>query len=199
TFIHDRDFDFQAPATLGVIERALHEPAAKLDFHHLALHAFGDSIAAHMMLVGHAYQRGWLPVSERALIRAIELNGVAVALNLAAFQWGRYIAAFPDQVDALTAQEEKHRPLAAMSLNDIIEHRAAHLTAYQNAALAQRYRDKVALIRRAETAIGKGDELTRAVAINYAKLLAYKDEYEVARHFIDSAFRAGLDETVTGK
>ncbi len=199
SFIHDRDFDFQAPATLDVIERALHEPAGRLDFHHLALHAFGDSIAANMMLVGHAFQRGWLPVSERALIRAIELNGVAVALNLAAFEWGRFTAAFPDQVDALTAKEEKHRPLAAMSLNDVIEHRAAHLTAYQNAALARRHRDRVAAIRRAEAAIGKNEELARAVAINYAKLLAYKDEYEVARLFVDPAFKTGLDETFDGK
>src|SRR5579875_1751284 len=199
SFIHNRDFDFQAPATLDVIERALHEPAAKLDFHHLALHAFGDSIAANMMLVGHAYQRGWLPVSERALTRAIELNGVAVALNLAAFQWGRFLAAFPDEVAALTAKEEKHRSLAAMSLSEIIEHRAAHLTAYQNARLAQRYRDRVNAIRPVEAAIGKGEQLTRAVAINYAKLLAYKDEYEVARLFTHPSFRAGLYETFEGK
>jgi indolepyruvate ferredoxin oxidoreductase len=199
SFIHDRDFDFQAPATLGVLERALHEPPARLDFHHLALHAFGDSIAANMMLVGCAYQRGWLPLTERALTRAIELNGVAVALNLAAFRWGRFIAAFPDQVDALTAKEEKHRPLAAMSLTEIIEHRAAHLTAYQGRRLARRYRERVAQLRRLDSAHGKSDELSRAVAINYAKLLAYKDEYEVARLFVDPAFRAGLDETFEGK
>ncbi|HXE27093.1 MAG TPA: indolepyruvate ferredoxin oxidoreductase family protein [Stellaceae bacterium] len=199
SFIHDRDFDFQAPATLDVIERALHEPPAKLDFHHLALHAFGDSIAANMMLVGCAYQRGWLPVSERALTRAIELNRVAVPLNLAAFLLGRFIGAFPERADELTAKEEKHRPLAAMSLADIIEHRAQHLTAYQNKRLARRYREHVAQIRRAEAAVGKGEKLTRAVAINYAKLLAYKDEYEVARLFTDPSFKAGLDETFEGK
>jgi indolepyruvate ferredoxin oxidoreductase len=199
SFVHDRDFDFQAPATLAEIERGLREPPAQLDFHHLALHAFGDSIAANMMLVGCAYQRGWLPVSERALIRAIELNGVAVALNLAAFQWGRFIAAFPDRVDALTAKEGKHRPLASMSLTEIIDHRARHLTAYQNKRLAERYRERAAQIRRAEASIGDGEELSRAVATNYAKLLAYKDEYEVARLFTDQAFRAGLDETFEGK
>jgi indolepyruvate ferredoxin oxidoreductase len=199
SFVHDRDFDFQAPATLAEIKRGLREPPAQLDFHHLALHAFGDSIAANMMLVGCAYQRGWLPVSERALIRAIELNGVAVALNLAAFQWGRFIAAFPDRVDALTAKEGKHRPLASMSLTEIIDHRARHLTAYQNKRLAERYRERAAQIRRAEASIGDGEELSRAVATNYAKLLAYKDEYEVARLFTDQAFRAGLDETFEGK
>jgi indolepyruvate ferredoxin oxidoreductase len=73
------------------------------------------------------------------------------------------------------------------------------LTAYQSKRLATRYRDRVAQIRRAETAIGKGEELTRAVAINYAKLLAYKDEYEVARLFTDPEFKAGLDETFEGK
>jgi indolepyruvate ferredoxin oxidoreductase len=177
----------------------LHEPPAKLDFHHLALHAFGDSIAANMMLVGCAYQRGWLPLTERALTRAIELNGVAVALNLDAFRWGRFIAAFPDRVEALTAKEEEHRPLAAMSVTEVIEHRAAHLAAYQGKRLARRYRERVAQIRRRDAALGKSDELSRAVAINYAKLLAYKDEYEVARLFVDPSFRAGLDETFEGE
>jgi indolepyruvate ferredoxin oxidoreductase len=86
-----------------------------------------------------------------------------------------------------------------MSLTEIIEHRAQHLTAYQGKRLAKRYRERVAQIRRAESTIGKGDELTRAVAINYAKLLAYKDEYEVARLFADTSFKAGLDETFEGK
>ena len=199
SFIHNRDFDFQAPATVAVIERALHEPAAKLDFHRLALHAFGDSIAANMMLVGCAYQRGWLPISERALTRAIELNGVAVALNLAAFQWGRFIAAYPERIEELTAREEKHRPLADMSLEDIIEHRARYLRAYQSKRLARRYRVRVGQIRRLDAALDKGEDLTRAVAINYAKLLAYKDEYEVARLFVDPAFRAELDDTFEGK
>jgi indolepyruvate ferredoxin oxidoreductase len=199
SFIHDRDFDFQVPGTITAIERALLEEPAKLDFHRLALHAFGDSIAANMMLVGCAYQRGWLPVSERALTRAIQLNGVAVSLNLAAFQWGRFIAAFPERVDALTTEEEKHRPLATMSVTEIIEHRAQHLTAYQSKRLARRYRERMAQIRRAEATIGTGEELTRAVAINYAKLLSYKDEYEVARLFADRAFTAGLAETFEGK
>ena len=199
SFIHDRDFDFKASASLGEIERALHEAPALLDFHHLALRAFGDSIAANMMLVGCAYQRGWLPLTERALTRAIELNGVAVALNLEAFRWGRYLAAFPDRIEALTAKEERDRPLAAMSLDEIIEHRARHLTDYQNEALARRYRHRVAQIRRIEAGIGPAEDLTRAAAINYAKLLAYKDEYEVARLFADPAFRAGLDETFDGK
>jgi indolepyruvate ferredoxin oxidoreductase len=86
-----------------------------------------------------------------------------------------------------------------MTVTEIIEHRAAHLAAYQNERLADRYRDRVTQIRRAEATIGKSDELTRAVAINYAKLLAYKDEYEVARLFTDPAFAAGLDETFEGK
>ncbi|HEY3917212.1 MAG TPA: indolepyruvate ferredoxin oxidoreductase family protein [Stellaceae bacterium] len=199
SFIHNRDFDFQAPATLGEIERALHAPPAKLDFHRLALHAFGDSIAANMMLVGCAYQHGWLPLTERALIRAIELNGVAVALNLAAFRWGRFIAAFPNRVDTLIAEEELQRPLAAMSLDEIIAHRARHLAAYQNERLVQRYRTRIAQIRALDAKLGRDEELTRAVAINYAKLLAYKDEYEVARLFADPAFQAGLDETFEGK
>jgi indolepyruvate ferredoxin oxidoreductase len=86
-----------------------------------------------------------------------------------------------------------------MSLTEIIEHRSQHLTAYQNRRLAARYRDRVAQIRGVESSVGKGDELTRAVAINYAKLLAYKDEYEVARLFANPSFKAGLDEIFEGK
>jgi indolepyruvate ferredoxin oxidoreductase len=175
------------------------KPAYELDFHRLALRLFGDTIAANLMIVGSAYQLGWLPLSEIALRRAIELNGVAVPLNLEAFRAGRYVAAFPDQVEALLGKREQRGPaLANMSLAEIIAHRAQHLTAYQDRRLAERYGAAVARVAELEKGLGAGDQLARAVAINYAKLLAYKDEYEVARLFIDPAFQAGLSETFDG-
>jgi indolepyruvate ferredoxin oxidoreductase len=150
------------------------------------------------MIVGCAYQLGWLPVSGAALRRAIELNGVAVAFNLEAFRVGRYVAAFPDQIEALLGKRERGPVLAEMSLPEIIAHRARHLTAYQDRRLAERYQLAVARIAEREISVDAGDQLARAVAINYAKLLAYKDEYEVARLFVDPAFRAGLNDTFEG-
>jgi indolepyruvate ferredoxin oxidoreductase len=197
-FIRDRDFDFHAASTLTILERAVQKPAYRLDFHRLAQRLFGDAIAANLMLVGCAYQLGWLPVSEAALLRAIALNGVAVELNREAFRAGRYVAAFPDRIEALLGTRQQSAALSQMSLSDIIAHRVEHLTRYQNRRLAERYRQTVARIAEREARLGAGDRLVRAVAINYAKILAYKDEYEVARLFVDPAFRAGLNETFDG-
>jgi indolepyruvate ferredoxin oxidoreductase len=116
-----------------------------------------------------------------------------VPFNLAAFDWGRHAAAHPDRIAALLAGEAKPRVLAEMSLDDIVAHRVAHLTAYQGNGLAARYRRLVDKVR------ARGDDdVTRAVAINYAKLLAYKDEYEVARLFLHPEFKKQMEETFAG-
>ena len=197
-FIRERDFDFRAGTTLSIIESAVQQLAYKLDFHQLAQRLFGDTIAANLMVIGSAFQLGWLPVSETALLRAVELNGVAVELNRDAFRAGRYVTAFPDRIEALLGAQAHHAALSAMSVPDIIAHRARHLADYQNRRLAERYRQAVARIAEREARLGAGDQVARAVAINYAKILAYKDEYEVARLFVDPAFRAGLNETFDG-
>jgi len=197
-FVHDRDFDFRMPQNLAEIERATRGPVMKRDFHTLAVRALGDAIAANMMIVGYAYQSGLLPLSEAALLQAVELNATSVEFNRQAFRWGRYAAAYPEQVDAALAGHGQQRPLAAMSLDEIIEHRMRHLAAYQGRRLAACYRDAVAKIRSAENRVAGKDAVARAVAINYAKLLAYKDEYEVARLFSDPAFKRGIDEVFDG-
>ncbi|MGH7035670.1 MAG: indolepyruvate ferredoxin oxidoreductase family protein [Stellaceae bacterium] len=197
-FIRDRDFDFHAAPTLTILDSAVQKPAYKRDFHLLAQKIFGDTIAANLMLIGCAFQRGWLPVSEAALLRAVELNGVAVELNREAFRAGRYVAAFPDRVEALLGTGRHEVAASEMDFADIIAHRVRHLTNYQNRRLAERYQQTVARISERETSLGAGDRLARAVAINYAKILAYKDEYEVARLFVDPAFHAGLNETFDG-
>ena len=172
-----------------------------LDATRLATALLGDAIATNPFLLGYACQRGLLPVSADALIRAIELNGTAIDLNKAAFAWGRRAAldlaavekaAFPPS-DVPAAS---HLP---ESLAEIISHRMAHLTAYQNAAYATRYRGLVNRIAAVESKILPGqDKLARAVASNYAKLLAYKDEYEVARLYRTADFHEKLARQFDG-
>ena len=161
----------------------------------LAMALLGDEIYANPFLLGYAWQQGLIPLSRTALERAIELNGVAVAQNLLAFGWGRAAAARPDALAPFLGEAPAVAP-APLTLDALIAHRRAHLTAYQNARLADRYAARVAAVRAMETRLFPGqDGLTRAVAHHYAKLLAYKDEYEVARLYTAPEFRAALAAT----
>ncbi len=156
---------------------------------------FGNSLGANMFMLGFAYQHGGLPVSAEAIEKAVALNGQAVAMNVAAFRWGRRAAHDPDAVRALTAGQggSAGDGVAEPTLDEIIERRAAFLAAYQNAAYAQRYRDRVAKIRAAEEKASPGaTPVTEAVARNLFKLMAIKDEYEVARLYTDGAFAKQL-------
>jgi indolepyruvate ferredoxin oxidoreductase len=178
-FQFDRDFAADFNLLLSQLkEGAGHDAVESVGASSLALSALGDTIGANLLMVGIALQRGLLPVSVAALERAIALNGVAVSLNLKALRWGRLFALDPARALELT---QKSRP-APSSFAEEMGLRAAHLTAYQDAALAKRYRllvDRVSA-REAEV-VGQSGALARAVARAYAKLLAYKDEYEVAR------------------
>jgi indolepyruvate ferredoxin oxidoreductase len=163
-----------------------------LDATALALGLTGDTIAANLMVVGMAAQMGALPVTAEALERAITLNGVAIALNLKAFRLGRLFVVDPDKVRRL-AHTAPEPPATPQTLADTVAHRSAHLAAYQNEALAQRYRDRVAAVYAAEQATAPDSELLALVfARNYARLLAIKDEYEVARLLTDPALRAKI-------
>ncbi|HEY7990296.1 MAG TPA: indolepyruvate ferredoxin oxidoreductase family protein [Stellaceae bacterium] len=196
-FIFNRDFDFRQKDSMGEIEASTRGVMA-FDFHRLAVKALGDEIASNLMMVGYAFQQGLLPISAASLKRAIELNNVAVPFNLAAFEWGRYAAAFPDKIAALLESEKPPRTLDDMSLDQLIGHRGDHLTLYQGRKLAARYRKLVDKVRQRERNIGGSEELARAVAVNYAKVLAYKDEYEVARLFLHPDFKKQLRETFEG-
>jgi indolepyruvate ferredoxin oxidoreductase len=154
------------------------------------------------MMLGYAYQKGLLPLSAKAIEQAIEVNGVAIKMNTQAFQLGRLAAADPARLEAMIkGQDETVAPktLDAMSLDEVIAHRRAHLTAYQSGRLAKRYQNLVKRVRDAAIDGGHGDALPRAVAINYAKLLAYKDEYEVARLFTDGRFEKQLRDQFEGE
>ena len=158
---------------------------------HIATALMGDSIATNFFLVGYAYQKGWLPVSAAALERAIELNGAAIEMNKQALAWGRRAAIDLDAVQKI-ATPSTSRPQSerlSQTLDELIERRVDHLTQYQDAAYAARYRSLVDRVRAAEAAKFPGKQrLSDAVARYYAKLLAYKDEYEVARLYTDGEF-----------
>ena len=192
-FIHNPDYEFVEATMLASLAKATRssDPVV-VDATGLATALLGDAIAANLFLLGAAFQRGLLPVSEAAIVRAIELNRVAVEQNVHAFTWGRHAVVDPAEVRRRAGPIGEPERLSS-NLDEIIERRTAFLTSYQNAALARRYREWVKRIRRAERGIRRdSDGLTETVARQYFKLLAYKDEYEVARLFAQTGF---LSET----
>lgn len=148
----------------------------------------GDSIYTNPMMLGFAWQKGWVPLARESLMRAIELNGVTVDKNKAAFEWGRRAAHDWASVEKLLAPAQVIEFKKRESLDDVIAKRVAFLTEYQNAAYAEDYRNFVEKVRVAETPLGK-TALTEAVARYLFKLMAYKDEYEVARLHTETGFR----------
>ena len=195
TFTHDPDTVFSEDR----IEAAIAATTRARDFvdaTSLAVALLGDSVGANMLLLGFACQKGLLPVSPAAIDAAIALNGVALDFNRHAFAWGRMLAVDPGAV-ARAAGLAQPRPLAAGDdLPGFIERRAAELTLYQNRAYAQRYTDLIERVRAAEAKRAPGRTgLVAAVARSYYKLLAYKDEYEVARLYTDGRFQQALERT----
>jgi len=182
-----RDADLAGRARLRAIERVLGPGnLATVNANALAETLLGDTVYANVMMLGFAWQQGLVPVSFGALSRAIELNGVAVERNRQAFAWGRLLSADPDAVRRI----REARPEEPETLDQVIARRAAFLTSYQNAAYAARYEASIARVRKAESALGS-ETLTDAVARSLFKLMAYKDEYEVARLHMETGF---LDE-----
>jgi indolepyruvate ferredoxin oxidoreductase len=146
---------------------------------HLAERLFGNAQAMNTMLLGLAWQRGLVPVSEASILRAVELNGAAVGLNKRAFLWGRILAEKPDLVDRILDGVVEGEP---KSLDALIADRMVALSAYQAARYARRYRGLVQEVIDRETAVfGKPGDLSRAAAENLHRVMGYKDEYEVAR------------------
>jgi indolepyruvate ferredoxin oxidoreductase len=176
-----RDTEFQLPYDRLelALEARLKEDVALFDASDLAKATLGDSIFSNMMIFGAAWQRGLLPLSLDSLQEAIRLNGAAVERNLRAFELGRWAVLHPDQAQKLIEPNVVTLP---KSLNDKIDYRKTHLTAYQGKALAKRY---AKLLERVED-----PALKEAVAQGYHKLLSYKDEYEVARLALTSREKA---------
>ena len=162
-----------------------------------ATRLMGDSIYTNPMMLGYAWQRGWVPLSLAALLRAIELNAVAVEQNKTAFTWGRWAAHAPQALARLLAPAQSLVLHKAQTLQTVVARRAEFLTAYQNAAYARHYAEFVAQVERAESPLGLSS-LADAVARNLFKLMAYKDEYEVARLHTDAAFHARIQSQFEG-
>jgi indolepyruvate ferredoxin oxidoreductase len=197
-FAKQPDWQFPEEAVTHLILDAVGERAEFIDATAIATALLGDSIATNLFMLGYAYQRGCIPVSEQAITRAIELNGVAVEANKKSFAWGRHAAVDLRRVQSVAAPAKVVTLHFPPSLDQQIEERVQELTAYQNAAYARRYLNLVERVRAAETRIGKGTKLTAAVSRYYFKLMAYKDEYEVARLYTDGRFKASLNKQFEG-
>lgn len=175
-----------------------------LDGEALATALVGDPIGINMFMLGLAWQRGFIPLGRAAIERAIELNGVAVAMNKDAFLWGRRVAQDRAAVERhLKAQQPTQviqlMPRQVRSLDQTLAHRLEHLRAHSGERLVPRYLGLVEQARERESALqGGGDALAKAIAHNYHRLLATKDEWEVARLFTHPDFRAALDQEFEG-
>ncbi len=201
-FILNRDFNFQTGTINSVLESALRKESVFFDFTRPAELLLGDSIATNIMMLGYAYQKGLLPLSAEAIEKAIEVNGVSIKMNTEAFRLGRLAVVDPARLETMMKGQDvvaAPKSLESMSLDEIIAHRSQLLTEYQNKRLAKRYRNLLEKVRLAADKGGYGEALPRAVAINYAKLLAYKDEYEVARLYTDGRFEQQLRDQFEGE
>ena len=199
----ERNPDFVLPSEeiKQAIRRAGGPESIFIDTTALAQALLGDSIAANIFILGYAWQRGFLPLTEASILRAIELNGESVAMNHSAFLWGRRAAHDLGSVEAVVRSlrpptEARQR---SKTLEEIIERRAAYLVDYQNDAYAAHYRARVEKIAQLEQARMPGSrELTEAVARYLFKLMAFKDEFEVSRLYTSGAFERQLAETFEG-
>jgi indolepyruvate ferredoxin oxidoreductase len=199
-FTRNPDLEFPGSGMQRQITGAVGaEKTTFIDATDLATSLMGDSIATNLFMLGMAYQKGAVPVSAEAIEKAIELNGVAVESNRQSFIWGRRAAVDPEAVTR--AAHRREAPVThklSTSLDEVIARRVEQLTAYQDKAYADRYLDLVNRVRDRETAVTGGMALTEAVARNYFKLMAYKDEYEVARLYTDPSFMEAIREQFDG-
>jgi indolepyruvate ferredoxin oxidoreductase len=193
-FTRDRDASINKDGLLEKLASAAGaDRVLQLDAQEIAARFLGDPIGGNILLMGYAWQKGLVPAGLEALMRAIELNGVAIDMNKRAFMLGRLAAADQDALARLAQPQQKVIQFAApKSLPELVAFRVEWLSKYQNAAYARVYEEAVAAIERREVALeGEGSKraLSKAVARNLFKLMAYKDEYEVARLHADPAFR----------
>ena len=164
-----------------------------------ATQLMGDSLYTNPMMLGYAWQKGWIPLGQAALMRAIELNAVAVEQNKTAFEWGRRAAHDAAAFDRVLNPGQVIAFAKRSSVEELVAQRVAFLTAYQDAAYAAQYQAFVQKVRQVDERTGeKGLALTEAVARYLFKLMAYKDEYEVARLHTDESFHAKIQARFEG-
>jgi indolepyruvate ferredoxin oxidoreductase len=193
-FVRDPQWAFPGDQIQGDLRESIGEDCDFIDANRLALALLGDTLYANPLLLGFAWQRGWLPVSYESLERAIELNGVAVDKNRLAFEWGRFVAQHGEAAaEAFAPRSRQQQAIVVQmpeSLERLIERNVELLSLYQDEQYAARYKAAVERMRAKETALAGGAKLrlTPVVARNLAKLMAFKDEYEVARLYAHPAY-----------
>ncbi|MFM7849228.1 MAG: indolepyruvate ferredoxin oxidoreductase family protein [Rubrivivax sp.] len=198
-FVHNPNWQFPEASCEAAIAGAVgREGLGAFDAEEVAVQLLGDSIYTNPLMLGYAWQKGRVPLSRAALLRAIELNGVQVQNNHAAFEWGRRCAHDLAAVQALFAARQVIEFVKKPSVDELVKRRVEFLTGYQDAAYAQRYQAFVERVRAAETPLGKGTALSEAVARYLFKLMAIKDEYEVARLHTDPAFTRKIESMFEG-
>ena len=202
TFAQNADWQYPVAEVRALIMESVgapgHDAVDFIDATRLATALMGDSIAANLFMLGYAWQKGHIPLSEVALLRAIELNGVGVESNKRSFLWGRRAAVDLKRVERVATPTQAIVVQMPVSLDNVINKRVEFLTAYQDSAYAARYAELVARVRKMEHAQGLGNKLSTAVAKYYFKLMAYKDEYEVARLYTDGRFVEQLQSQFEG-
>ena len=197
-FARNPDWQFPAQEIRALISDAVGPRAEFIDATRIATALMGDSISANLFMLGYALQRGAIPLAPHSLMKAIELNGVAVAANQQALLWGRMAAQDMAAVERLVAPEQRVVLDLPESLVVSVRKRMEFLVDYQNLAYANDYKAFVDKVHDAEKLAGRGDAISKAVARNLFKLMAYKDEYEVARLYTGAAFKRQLEDTFEG-
>jgi indolepyruvate ferredoxin oxidoreductase len=190
-FTHDPDYSLPTRRILQAITaRAGPDQCRFVEATKTATALTGDAIATNMFMLGLAHQAGALPLSHFAIERAIALNGVDVAMNQAAFAWGRRAAVEPEAVNSLAeSRSGRRREPPAETVEEVIVRRVKFLTDYQNLAYGQRFADAILRVREAESRAAPGRaDLAEAAARNLFRMMAVKDEYEVARLYTDGSF-----------
>ncbi|MEM6666947.1 MAG: DUF6537 domain-containing protein, partial [Pseudomonadota bacterium] len=202
SFTKDADFSLPTRRIVRKYEAELGTGNAfSVDATGMATTLLGDAIAANLFMLGYAWQKGTIPLSEAALMRAIELNGVAVDMNKAAFRWGRKAAHDGEAVAKQATPKDAALPWRqkSLTLDETIQRRVEFLTSYQSSRYAKRYESFVRDMHKAEERHAPGKtEFTDAVAKYLFKLMAIKDEYEVARLYTDGGFQKQLERQFAG-
>ncbi len=197
-FAQNPDWQFPTDKIRALIDESVAGRSHYVDATRIATALLSDSIATNLFMLGFAFQKGLIPLQETSITKAIELNGVAVEANRSAFSWGRRAAMNIDAVERIASPAQPVVVQLPQSLETLLRKRVAFLTDYQNAAYAQRYADFVERVRQAETKVSTRDDLSLAVAKYLFKLMAYKDEYEVARLYSNGEFERRLSNAFAG-
>jgi indolepyruvate ferredoxin oxidoreductase len=201
-FTRNKDLAYPANTIVSRLKARTHQTESDFfDASKVAVRLLGDSLGANLMLTGFAWQRGLVPISEDSILRAIKLNGVAVEWNQQAFAWGRRLAHQPELIDRFLGRDDTVQPLVftPTTTADWVEKYAHELADYQNDAYAQRYRGFMeGVVAAEERSVPGSSQLSTAVAKAAFKLMAYKDEYEVARLYSAPQFLEKLESQFEG-